>query len=116
MFCVSIKEFLYPTPNPLGSGHRETPSTNAHTYRLLIFKEQATNTTTHPGSWHVDRNVVHFVAPLCQQQRSEIMGMTGGDVKPLGRKIFGKRPPWAFRSTRDSPQNGSRSQSANNTA
>ena len=78
-FHVSIRVFLFAKPRVAYATQRRPPTPNAHTYRLLIFKEQATN-TIRPFGLDADRKTVSFVASLCQQRRSGIMGIPRMDV------------------------------------
>ena len=109
-FHVSIRVFLFAKHHIAYAMQRRPPTPNAHTYRLLIFKERATN-TIRPLELHADRKTVSFVASLCQQRRNGIMGIPRMDVNcflptkgPSGAKID--------RSSRSHrPEIGSRSQS-----
>jgi len=65
---VSIRVFLFAKLRVAYATQRRPPTPNAHTYRLLIFKEQAAN-TIRPLGLHADRKTVSFVASLCQQRR-----------------------------------------------
>ena len=67
-FHVSIRVFLFAKHHITYAMQRRPPTPNAHTYRLLIFKERATNTIC-PFGLDADRKTVSFVASLCQQQR-----------------------------------------------
>jgi len=65
---VSIRVFLFAKHHIAYATQRRPPTPNAHTYRLLIFKERAAN-TIRPLGLHADRKTVSFVASLCQQRR-----------------------------------------------
>ena len=78
-FHVSIRVFLFAKPRVAYATQRRPPTPNAHTYRLLIFKERAAN-TIRPLGLHADRKTVSFVASLCQQRRNGIMGIPRMDV------------------------------------
>ena len=67
-FHVSIRVFLFAKHHIAYATQRRPPTPNAHTYRLLIFKERAAN-TIRPLGLHADRKTVSFVASLCQQRR-----------------------------------------------
>ena len=67
-FHVSIRVFLFAKHHIAYAMQHRPPTPNAHTYRLLIFKERATN-TIRPLGLHADRKTVSFVASLCQQRR-----------------------------------------------
>ncbi|WP_455227842.1 hypothetical protein, partial [Lautropia mirabilis] len=67
-FHVSIRVFLFAKHHITYAMQRRPPTPNAHTYRLLIFKERATN-TIRPFGLDADRKTVSFVASLCQQRR-----------------------------------------------
>ena len=67
-FHVSIRVFLFAKHHIAYAMRRRPPTPNAHTYRLLIFKERATN-TIRPFGLDADRKTVSFVASLCQQRR-----------------------------------------------
>ena len=79
-FHVSIRVFLFARHHITYAMQHRPPTPNAHTYRLLIFKERATN-TIRPLGLHADRKTVSFVASLCQQRRDGIMGMSDRVVK-----------------------------------
>ena len=79
-FHVSIRVFLFARHRITYAMQCRPPTPNAHTYRLLIFKERAAN-TIRPLGLHADRKTVSFVASLCQQRRSGIMGMSDRVVK-----------------------------------
>ena len=78
-FHVSIRVFLFAKHHIAYATQRRPPTPNAHTYRLLIFKERAAN-TIRPLGLHADRKTVSFVASLCQQRRNGIMGIPRMDV------------------------------------
>ena len=109
-FHVSIRVFLFARHHITYAMQHRPPTPNAHTYRLLIFKERATN-TIRPLGLHADRKTVSFVASLCQQRRSGIMGIPRMDVNCF---LPTKGPPRA-KTDRSSyphrPKIGSRSQS-----
>ena len=67
-FHVSIRVFLFAKHHIAYATQRRPPTPNAHTYRLLIFKERAAN-TIRPFGLDADRKTVSFVASLCQQRR-----------------------------------------------
>ena len=67
-FHVSIRVFLFAKHHIAYAMQRRPPTPNAHTYRLLIFKERAANTIC-PFGLDADRKTVSFVASLCQQRR-----------------------------------------------
>ena len=68
-FHVSIRVFLFAKLRVAYATQRRPPTPNAHTYRLLIFKERAAN-TIRPLGLHADRKTMSFVASLCQQRRT----------------------------------------------
>ena len=78
-FHVSIRVFLFARHHITYAMQHRPPTPNAHTYRLLIFKERAAN-TIRPLGLHADRKTVSFVASLCQQRRNGIMGIPRMDV------------------------------------
>ena len=78
-FHVSIRVFLFAKHHIAYATQRRPPTPNAHTYRLLIFKERAAN-TIRPLGLHADRKTVSFVASLCQQRRNGIMEIPRMDV------------------------------------
>ena len=109
-FHVSIRVFLFAKLRVAYATQRRPPTPNAHTYRLLIFKERATD-TIRPLGLHADRKTVSFVASLCQQRRNGIMRIPRMDVNcflpteaPFSAKIDRSSHPYR-------PKIGSESQS-----
>ena len=109
-FHVSIRVFLFARHHITYAMQHRPPTPNAHTYRLLIFKERATN-TIRPLGLHADRKTVSFVASLCQQRRSGIMGMSDRVVKRFQCNFRNGEPRTPHYGPGDSPFFGSRSHS-----
>ena len=109
-FHVSIRVFLFAKHHIACAMQRRPPTPNAHTYRLLIFKERAAN-TIRPLGLHADRKTVSFVASLCQQRRDGIMGIPRMDVN----RFLPTKGPSGAKTDRSScsrrPKIGSESQS-----
>ena len=87
------------------------PTPNAHTYRLLIFKERAAS-TIRPSGLYADRKTVSFVASPCQQRRSGIMEMPRMDVNSFLHTEGPHGPKTDRSSCSHRPKIGPKSQSS----